>query len=108
MKNIFDTVIIFVFAAVGIVIALGVMIRLINDVFGSVKTADAVVLDKREYDERIIRKSQAPYTRRRYVVDFDCNGKKRSFYVSEISYRGYQKGQKGILKYKGSKIIDFS
>ena len=108
MKNVFNTIVIFGFAAVGLVIASGLVIRLIGDVFGSVKASNAVVLDKREYDERIIMKAQAPYTRKKYVVDFDCNGKKKSFYVSGISYNGYRKGQKGVLKYKGSKIIDFS
>lgn len=108
MENIFNTVVIISFLSVGAVIACGVVIRLFKDTFGPVKTLDAVVLDKREYSQRVIRKAQELYTCRKYVVDFNCNGKKKSFYVAEISYKNYRKGQKGILKYKGSKLIDFS
>lgn len=108
MENIFNTVVIIAFVGVSAVIALGVAVRLLKDTFGPVKTEDAVVFDKRKYDERIIRKAQAPYTSKKYVVDFDCHGKKKSFYVAEISYNSYKKGQKGTLKYKGSKLIDFS
>ena len=43
----------------------------------------------------------------RYVVVFSSGGKKLSFYVSSFSYGGYHKGETGMLKYKGGRIIDF-
>lgn len=35
-------------------------------------------------------------------------GKKRSFRISELSYPHYRKGEKGVLKYKGHRLIDFT
>ena len=43
----------------------------------------------------------------RYVVIFEAEGKKRSFYVSEFSYRGYRKGERGTLTYKGDRLVGF-
>ena len=36
------------------------------------------------------------------------NGKKLSFRISELSYPHYRKGEKGTLKYKAGRLIDFS
>lgn len=36
------------------------------------------------------------------------NGKKLSFRISELSYPHYRKGEKGTLKYKAGKLIDFN
>lgn len=36
------------------------------------------------------------------------NGKKLSFRVSELSYPHYHKGEKGTLKHKTGRLIDFS
>jgi hypothetical protein len=46
--------------------------------------------------------------RYRYAVVFSAEGKRFSFYVSEFSFGGYRKGERGMLTYKGNKIIDFS
>lgn len=35
-------------------------------------------------------------------------GKKMSFRISELSYPHYRKGEKGTLKYKAGRLIDFS
>lgn len=43
----------------------------------------------------------------RYVVIFEAEGKRRSFYVSEFSYRGYRKAERGTLTYKGDRLIGF-
>jgi len=45
--------------------------------------------------------------REKYVIVFSVGGKKKSFYVSEFSYGGYRINEKGVLKYKGDKIVDF-
>jgi len=44
----------------------------------------------------------------KYAVTFLTDGKKKSFYVSEFSYNGYRKGEKGTLTYQGDRLIDFS
>lgn len=36
------------------------------------------------------------------------NGKKLSFRISELSYPHYRKGERGTLKYKAGRLIDFS
>ena len=43
----------------------------------------------------------------KYVVVFSVDGKKKSFYVSQFSYNGYRVNEKGTLKYKGDKLIEF-
>ncbi len=43
----------------------------------------------------------------RYVVNFQTETGKKSFYVSEFSYNGYQKGERGTLTYQGDRLIDF-
>lgn len=36
------------------------------------------------------------------------SGKKLSFRISELSYPHYRKGEKGTLKYKAGRLIDFT
>ena len=43
----------------------------------------------------------------KYSVVFLVDGKKKSFYVSEFSYNGYRKGEKGTLTYQGNRLIEF-
>lgn len=42
-----------------------------------------------------------------YTVIFKTTNKKLSFRVSEFTYGDYHVGEKGTLKYKGSRIISF-
>lgn len=44
----------------------------------------------------------------RYVIVFEAEGKTLSFYVSEFSFGGYRKGERGKLTYQGGRLIDFS
>lgn len=96
-----------IFAILGVSIFALIIIRLIKDKFSAEKTVKATVIDKNTYKEQVASKAQAAFPKQRYVVVFDCKGTKRSFYVSEFSYNGYSKGEKGNLTYKGSKLIDF-
>ena len=69
------------------------------------KTVNAVVVNKQ------INESFSKYAgngkRKKYVVVFSIDGKKKGFYVSEFSYSGYQIADKGTLTYQGDKIIGF-
>ncbi len=107
MENIISTVVNLVFGSLGALIWVLIIIRLIKDRFTTLKTVKAIVIDKNTYKEQVVSRMQPTHSRQRYVVIFDCNGKKKSFYVSEFSYNGYRKGEKGTLTYKGSKLIDF-
>ena len=87
-----------------------VMIRIVGKVlkgrFGKAKTVTAEVVGKQtvEFFSKYAHGNQ----RTRYVVIFRAEGKKKSFYVSEFSYNGYRKGEKGRLTYRGDRLVDFS
>ena len=89
-----------------IFIFLYVIIRHFTEKYGKVKSIEAVVIHKSKMEPFSKVKSSGLGTRC-YVV-FQANGKKLSFRVSEFSYNGYHIGEKGILKYKGERLIDFS
>ena len=78
-------------------------VRYLRGRVGPVKTVYARVVDKNkvEYFSRTGQKA-------RYVIVFEVEGKKKSFYVSEFSYHGYHRNETGMLKYRGDRIIDFS
>ncbi len=106
-ENIINSILTFVLALIGIVIWVGIMIRVFKNRFSKEKEVDAVVADKQCYDKQVYSKSQAPYTKKEYVITFLCGKKKLHFDVSEFSYKGYKLKQKGKLVYKGNRIIDF-
>lgn len=70
------------------------------------KKVKATVVDKYKLDQATkIHGSLASPAR--HVVVFDINGKTRSLFVSEFSYGSYRKGERGVLKYRGRKVVDF-
>ena len=42
-----------------------------------------------------------------YYVTFQIGDKRKTFSVSELSYNGYRKGEKGTIQYAGDRLIDF-
>ncbi len=109
MESIFETV-----QTVGIVLlillslfAFGkIVLRKFGSRFAPVKTAKAQVVDKFKNDKftKIYSASAKPAT---YTVVFQLDSRKRSFEVSEFSWKGYKVGTTGTLKYQGSRLIDF-
>lgn len=79
--------------------------KLILSKYGPVKTVKAEVADK--YKTGNAYKYSGTFKREGYVVVFNASGKKLSFAVSEFSYNNYKIGEKGTLRYKGSRIISF-
>ena len=73
--------------------------------YGPVKSVKAKVVDK--HKSEVVSKYAGNGKAIRYVVVFEIAGKRKGFYVSEFSYGGYRKGETGILKYQGNRIIDF-
>lgn len=108
MEGIFSTLVNSVFIVLGICLMAGICFRVYKDVFSREMSAKAKVIDKNEFEKRVVSKAQAPYTQKKYVVIFDADGRRKSFYVSEASYKSCKVGEKGVLKYKGSKFHDFS
>ena len=104
----FGNIVNFTFVLVGAIIVVGISINIIKNIFSKEKTIRATVVDKQCYDKQIYRKNQDTFTRKEYIITFLCGDKKKYFNVSELSYKNYRVNQKGMLKYKGTKIIDFS
>ena len=108
MGNVVGNVINYIFAIIGVIIVIGIISRIVISLYAKEKTIKAVLIDKQCYDKIIYRKSQAPYTKKEYVITFLCANKKKYFNVSELSYRNYKVNQKGLLIYKGNQLIDFN
>ena len=79
--------------------------RLLRSHFGKPVTVSAEIVHKQTVE--FYSKTAPGGKRIRYSVTFLANGKKKSFYVSEFSYNGYRKGEKGTLTYQGDRLIDF-
>ena len=107
MGSHFGNIVNFIFALIGVIIVVGISIKVIINIFSKEKSIMAKVVDKQSYDKQIYRKSQAPFIQKEYVITFLCGNKKKYFNVSELSYRNYKVNQKGTLKYKGNQIVDF-
>ena len=107
MGNIFGNIVNLTFALVGAIIVIGIIIRVIINLITKEKSIKATVIDKQSYDKQIYTKSQAPFIRKEYVITFLCGNKKKYFNVSELSFGNYKVNQKGTLKYKGNRIVDF-
>lgn len=87
--------------AVGIRLA----VKWIRNRYGRVKTVRATVIDKHKTET--FSKYAGSGKREKYVVVFLAEGKKRAFYVSELSFGGYRLQETGTLRYRGDKLIDF-
>lgn len=79
--------------------------KTIKNQTSSAKTVEAVVVGKNVV-ERFSKYSGNAKTES-YVIAFEVEGKKKTFYVSEFSYNGYDIGEKGMLTYQGDKLISF-
>ena len=82
-----------------------IIVKLIRNKFSPVKTVEAKVCDK--YKNKVISEYPENLKADRFVVVFETIEKKLSFIVSKFSYENYKINEKGILKYKGTKLISF-
>ncbi len=96
----------YVFIGIWLLAFVAIAIKQLRNRYAPVKTAKAVVVDKQI--TAVFSKYAGGGKQKKYVVVFLANNKKLSFYVSAFSYGGYKVNDKGTLKYKGSKLIDFS
>lgn len=96
------------YIAVAIVIIwfVGMLVWFFRRQYGPTKTVKATLVNK-QVTESFSKYSATGKSKQCYVT-FLVNGKRRSFKVSEFSYNGYHKGETGILKYKGDRLIDFT
>ena len=104
-ENISNIVIVSLFMGVGALALVSVLVKAVKNRYAPIKTVKAVVVDKNKVE------TFSKYSRtgksEKYVIVFSVEGKKKSFYVSQFSYNGYRVNEKGMLKYKGDKLIEF-
>ena len=104
-ENIFNIVIISLFLGVGALAMVSILIRAIKNRYAPIKTVKAVVIDKNKVET--FSKYSGNGKSEKYVIVFSIDGKKKSFYVSQYSYNSYRVNEKGTLKYKGDRLIEF-
>ena len=92
--------------ALCLVVMIAYIARFLRDKCSPVKSVKAVVVHKQPVETFSRYAGNGKHTK--YAVTFLAGGKKLSFYVSEFSYKGYRINESGTLKYKGSRLIDFS
>ena len=96
----------YVYFAIFALLGIAVGFRYLKNFLAPVMTAKATVVHKQKVDTFSKYSGTGKHTR--YAVTFSMGDKKRSFYVSELSYGGYRIGETGMLKYKGDRLIDFT
>lgn len=93
------------FIGLVLILQLVVAFKFLRGRFGKVKTVKARVVDKHTVES--FSKYSGNGKHIRYVVVFEIEGKKKGFYVSQFSYGGYRRNEKGTLKYQGDRLLDF-
>lgn len=96
-----------IFTAVGVMIAAGIIMRIIKSRRCAEKRVTARIIDKQTYIKTVVSKSQPPFKDKKYIVAFLNGNKRLTFYVSREFYNRCEINQTGTLVYKGSRITDF-
>ena len=104
-ENVINIVITSIFIGIGALAMGSIIARTIKNRYAPIKKVKAVIIDKNKIES--FSKYSGNGKAEKYVIVFSVNGKKKSFYVSQFSYNGYKVNEKGILKYKGNKLISF-
>ena len=104
-ENISNIVIISLFIGIGALAMVSIIVKTIKNRYAPVKTVKAVVIDKHIVEN--FSKYSGSGKSEKYVIVFSVGSKKKSFYVSQFSYNGYRVNEKGTLKFKGDKLIEF-
>ena len=104
-ENIYAIIAVSLCLVLGSLQFISILVRMLKNRYSPVKTVKAVVIGKNIVET--FSKYSGNGKHQKYVVVFSVEGKKKSFYVSQFSYGGYKINEKGTLKYKGDKLIDF-
>lgn len=104
-ENIASIVIVSLFLALGILAVARTLAKLVRNRYAPIKTVKAQIIDKQKIE--VFSKYSGNGKSEKYVIVFSVDGKKKSFYVSQFSYNGYRVKEKGTLKYKGDRLIEF-
>lgn len=101
-----DNIVSWIYFALFAVLYLLLLVRFLKNRIAPIKKVKATVIDKNRVE--FFSKYRGNGKGYKYAVVFSADGRKLSFYVSELSYGGYRKGESGTLTYKGDRLIDFS
>ena len=104
-ENSSGIVIALLFMGIGVLAIVSILARFVKNRCAPVKTVKAVVIDKHKAET--VSKYSGNGKNEKYVVVFSVDGKNKSFCVSQFSYNGYRVNEKGTLKYKGDRLIEF-
>ena len=104
-ENISNIVIVSLFMGVGALELVSLLVKAIKNRYAPITTVKAVIIEKNKVEA--FSKYSGTGKSEKYVIVFSVEGKKKSFYVSQFSYNGYRVNEKGTLKYKGDKLIEF-
>ena len=104
-ENISNVIIISLFLGVGALAVVSLLVKTVKNRYAPIKTVKAVIIDKNKVET--FSKYSGTGKSEKYVIVFSVGGKKKSFYVSQFSYNGYRVNERGTLKYKGDKLIEF-
>lgn len=96
-----------IFCAIGVLIAAGIVIRIIKMRRCAERRVTASIIDKQTYIKTVVSKSQPPFKDKKYIVAFLNGNNRMTFYVSREFYNGCEINQTGTLIYKGTRITDF-
>ena len=105
MDNIASTIFVSILIGIWLLAAVRVFIKAVRNKYAPIKIAKAVVVDKHIVES--FSKYSGNGKHQKYVIVFLVDSKKKSFYVSQFSYGGYRINEKGELKYKGDRLIEF-
>lgn len=100
-----SSIINYLFTALFAVIGIGLAVRFYRDRFSKKIRTKAEVIDKYAVPHERYGKSVRHITD--YTVAFDCGARTEKFFVSFLVYDGLEKGDRGVLTYRGSHFISF-
>ncbi len=86
---------------------IGIIMRVYKNYFKKAVIVKAKVIDKYETSYEKSSRSEPARIITDYVVVFDINGQTVKFRTTVWIYNSVRKGDNGILKYKGNRIIEF-
>lgn len=104
-SNTINTILAAVMLGLGLLAMVVLLRRAIQNKKAPQRTVKAQVVHKQIVES--VSKYAGNGKREQYVVVFSVEDKKKSFLVSSFSYGGYRIGEKGMLTYKGNKLVGF-
>lgn len=108
MENLLGNVVNIMFIVMFVAMAVLVFKRIISDLTAKECEEKAEIIKKEIVKNKKYSKNSGAKENIQYLITFKLENSKMIFSVAEEIYHIYETGQKGVLKYKGTKFIDFT